>query len=283
MNEAEAFEILGLKATASEDEIQARFIELAYMNHPDKGGENEAMVDLLLARDGAINKARNRSLVPVSKVREIVHDSTLAIMKTQKQRELTRKLLRQIIRLQLIRLRRNKRMAALLGTFTAVMTVSSSQGAPVIIDLIPKSSLQNHFPLPIILSAFFGFYTLVFGILYLRLTYQGDHIEYLSEDAIDELDDKSTYLDMFFEIFGKSDVTEPLTRVQVEAFVGDWIKSNGSRMNSHKSFARDIGPIDFTKLAIAKGLEHGVLREQEAKTNGRALIQYYFSFETESN
>lgn len=51
----EAYAVLGVKPTASKDEIQKAYLRLAQERHPDKeGGSDEAMAELNTARDEAL-------------------------------------------------------------------------------------------------------------------------------------------------------------------------------------------------------------------------------------
>jgi len=51
-----AYEVLGLKPGASDDEIKHAWRRLAAMNHPDRGGSHGQMVDINVARDRLLNK-----------------------------------------------------------------------------------------------------------------------------------------------------------------------------------------------------------------------------------
>lgn len=51
-----AYEVLGVPASASDDEIKAAWKRLAVVNHPDKGGSHGKMVDINNAKDRLLNR-----------------------------------------------------------------------------------------------------------------------------------------------------------------------------------------------------------------------------------
>ena len=58
------YEILGVDRSASEDEIKEAFREKVKEGHPDKGGENDKMVELNTSPPPKLPKSLFKKLVP---------------------------------------------------------------------------------------------------------------------------------------------------------------------------------------------------------------------------
>lgn len=309
MNETQAFEILGLQLTSSEDEINSRFRDLSKQLHPDIGGVDYDMSELSVARETAIAAIQNRSLVPIATIREIVQANTNAIMKKQELQAVNMKIVNQIVRHQTNRFKRYKRIAAICGSISTGMIAITSN---FLGDL--SQNLESFFYQIPILYFFYYFlrvnpfyyilFTALIGLGYYIATTVVENIERAIEDFNDMLDDNSIFVTFFQMIFRFSNinVNQLWTKTQLEHFVNNWVigeKTNQhfilklfdqllkfsvieyfffpSSMN-HKELARFIGVLDFVKLLISKGLEKEIIIEHHIMEDGIFLVQYSFTF-----
>ncbi len=260
MKESESFELLGLPKTASIKEINARFREIASQIHPDKGGDNHAMSELLFARESAIRSARNRKIEPVDILKEFQRINT-EVSKRADQREITRKLVRMIQSNRLGKYRRYRVGAAVMAVFFGAITVIGT-------GLISALSLPASFTDP---SAAL---TITFILIYVTSSSITESLEGEWDELCDLIDHRSTYevlvhcLDLAFI------KPQPFTKNQLEDFISRWTVSNSDELERIRSLAKGVGEPYFTRLLISKGIELGVIREHKIVEGGRTHIGY---------
>ena len=74
MDYQQAFKILNLPTNSDTEKIKSRYKELAKENHPDKGGSNEAMSNISIAKDISLTYSNNKQLVTIELTRVITKD-----------------------------------------------------------------------------------------------------------------------------------------------------------------------------------------------------------------
>lgn len=120
METAEAFQILGLSPSATEQEIEARFRSLAQERHPDQGGSKQEMQQLNHAREVALaSTTLSRALVPADVVRDLVVATTTALAARSSVVHDLQTVSAQIKQTLTNRLRAFRQLSTLLGGITA--------------------------------------------------------------------------------------------------------------------------------------------------------------------
>lgn len=299
MDKEEAFRKLGLPSNASRDEINSIFRERAQISHPDKGGDNNEMSELLEARDTALCSFESR-LVSVSELNKIT-DALTGIGIQNQQIQSHKNLMNQIINERTHRNKFIKRLSLFAGSASALFFFLSNQIATT--DSIVFSSLLT--------NSFFKdatfIYGLFFGLIYVVTSIKVTIIENIVEDTNEILGNKKEYfryLNEFSKIYnkcGKSTTPQvglteaKFTEHELQSVVGTWIQSygrNSSPFNFVKTIlgtptddspyhglnlekiVQNIGITHFTCLFISKGIEMGILNEHEKMVGPVLLVQY---------
>jgi hypothetical protein len=299
MDESRAFESLGLPQTATEDEINARFRELSLMMHPDKGGPTEEMQELTQAHRLAVAVARNRALVPVSVLRDVMElartsqelaaENQRALMEWQRTAKLgdqAQKTVENIIWHHTSRPKSLQRMATLSSAIAVAIGFLLNQLFPSLTNIpILPDALTVSMPvlslLLILLGAGFAVNAWMFNERASRI--QG-HIS----EVNDALDDNATYLAVFDQVVAQIAEPDHLTKTQLEEAAAQWALTSGdSKSNPGRILplgsaefvqfsylVKDIGPADFVRMLVAKGLAKGFLQEVQIVMDGHRSISY---------
>jgi len=257
MDEDKAFEKLDLTQTSSEDEILSRFRELSQRHHPDKGGNNDEMTELLIARDIALSSIRNISIIPISTVGDIVHDTIEVIDKKMERRESNRKLVHNIINHNTNHLRQMKNIASLTGLLSGALVFFSSEFLPLFSEMV-----GNILYIRFIFTGFAG----ISIIIYLMSSMKASTIEQTIEEINESLDDKSTCAELFNDIYKSQ--KKLLTELEIERII-ESLRPRG---------LYTIGKSYYTRLILSKGIIKGIINEHETVAGGRLSIQYSYIF-----
>ncbi len=104
MNVEKALKILGLQHPTTLEEVEERFQQLAKENHPDKGGDNEKMQELNVARDVVRVSFNNQALTAISVVTDLIKKNAEIARKQEIREDLSdlTKVIKQIPQNQLI-------------------------------------------------------------------------------------------------------------------------------------------------------------------------------------
>jgi hypothetical protein len=100
------------------------------------------------------------------------------------------------------------------------------------------------------------------------------------EDVSETLDDRAAFVDLIKEIENVTATRAPWTRAQLVSAVDKWIRSTYAERERDSAFptihslATRIGPSNFVRLLIAKGLERAILAEEEAMEDERLTVRY---------
>ena len=256
MDKDKAFEKLDLPQTASEDEILSQFRELSLRHHPDKGGNNDEMTELLVARDIALSSIRNISIIPISTVGDIVHDTIEVISNRMEQRESNGRLVHQIINNKTNNLREMKKIVSLTGLISGALVFFSSDFLPLFSGMAGIDNIRY-------------ISTTVAGIsiiTYLISSMKVNSIEQTIEEINESLDDKSTCAELFNDIYKSQ--KKLLTKSEIERII---------QSLSPKDYYT-VGTEYYTRLILSKGLVKGIINEHETGAGGGSLIQYSYIF-----
>jgi hypothetical protein len=126
MTREDALEILGLSSEATDGDVRQRFRELAKAVHPDVGGNEKALAQLLEARGTLLGDEDGGALVPITQVTDLVRAATGSLAAREEQRELreqTRALVDQLLRARTNPLRELRRRAGFLTALAGVFAV----------------------------------------------------------------------------------------------------------------------------------------------------------------
>ena len=257
MDYQQAFEILNLQTNSDEENIENRFKELAKENHPDKGGNDKDMSNILTARDIALTYSNNKqTLVPIELTREIIE-----YQNTFKDLEKTEK---QVTRRYVSQYKRYKNMTGIFGVFTGglafINTISN--------DFIFVELTSLHKTLLFVT-------TFVMGIYYWFFSSMVETINNHIIEVLDEFDDKEIYINAVNQII-PTEKRHGFTKRELIDIIGSWSGNSAkghielpfilplfSHSWSIKKLARNIGPKDFSRILILKGLKNDILEEKE--------------------
>ena len=273
MDYQQAFKILNLPTNSDKEKIESTYKELAKESHPDKGGSDETMSSISIAKDIALTYCNKNQLVPIEFSREIIAKELIKYQNTFKELEKTEK---QITRKYVSRYKTYKNSAGMFGIFTGsfafINTIYSNEFSPIEITPLLKNSL-------FMLAFVMGFYYWLFSSMAETIN---NHII----EVLDKFDDKETYITSVDKIIphGKR---QGFTKRELIDIIGSW---SGNSFKGHivpiilplfsqswsiKKLARNIGPNDFSKILILKGLRNNVLVEKEIINNhGDFSLEY---------
>lgn len=277
-----AFDKLGLPISASEEEIKIRYRDLAISFHPDKGGANSIMSDLSSARDIALEYINKKAIIPINYIGEIIKANTEALRIFQERKETARKTIDRVIRINRSKYKRFKGTAALFGAVSTGIALISSKILPVL-----GSAIQNNPTITMVSLICAG----LSGVYYFAFSYMADNLQRAVEDVNDTLDDKATFYELIMDILGESYIAISWTKKELENQIDKWEEPKEEKKVAAmpspfpfffsganiKSVARRIGFGDFSKLLISKGLDQGIIIEEEIFDEGRFSIKYRFA------
>ncbi len=190
MNLDDAFKLLSLPMTASEQDIQKRYRELALTMHSDVGGDNDQMVRLNEARNMALGTPTT-ALVPLSATLELLKATTSALIELTASTSHDAAFERagqQVLRRRTVRLKHVRRTAATLGAVCAAMAVLLNQK----LDLLTIGASLDPY-VQLIFWQFLG----VFAISYAAFSLIALKVERLIEDCKECLSDKIVFIGLF--------------------------------------------------------------------------------------
>jgi hypothetical protein len=263
MKEKEAFKLLGIPSTTTEDLINSRFRELAALTHPDKGGDNRSMKELLFARDRALEAVRRRTHEAVDVVGEVARINT-EVSKRMEQREITKKIVSDLIKDHTKLYEKIKRRALFFGLISGL---GALVGTRLIILFEIPWELTNLLAALAVLSGFAYFFSSSSSVEIKRMLEEGNEI----------LDNKSFYLGLLHVTNLTSLGPKLWTRSQLESCIGNWLRVKSSELPGLRKLALKIGSKDFSRLLLSKGIELGIIKEQEVNEEGKALVKYALS------
>jgi hypothetical protein len=263
VNEIDAFEILGLTASASEEEINTRLRELAAHTHPDKGGDNAAMATLLFARDTALKAVKNRTVLPVDVIGEFTRVN-IEVKKRSEQREITKKLGAEIVHKRTGPYVKSRKVAIAGELVSASVTV-------VGIKILPL------FEIPGQLTNLAAALAVLFAIVFVMASSIVDERKRDVEEILEMFNYRSFYVALIQVINLTLLKQKPWALYQLETLVSAWQRTSSGEPQRIRDLAKKLGKKDFTMLVLSKGIEFGIIREETNLEDEGTLERYTLS------
>lgn len=291
MDIEEAFSILGIPSDASTEEVSSKYRELAKQNHPDKGGDINKMKEIIEAYKLIIESSKSVSLT-ASELRNIIEVSNSrsnnSLEKKIQQIESHKNLVKQIINDNTRKNKHQKRLTLVLGSASTLFFYLMTQ-VNSLLEGTTNSTIESKIVQYQTLTPFLFIYGLCFGILYIAFSIRVTQVEHLIEDVNEMLGNKTEYysiLSKFNDICKQSFTEKELREIITETILSQ--DSNRAlsesslskttlifeRKISLESAIKEIGFTYFTRLFISKGLEIGILNENERIVEGKYLVHY---------
>jgi hypothetical protein len=285
MSADQAREILGVSSGSSLDEIERRFKDLAAVSHPDRGGDEGRMRDLIEARDVAKASRDTGVLVPLDAMRELVEllqepsrelirhqgrEATAATRRRESEAAVSAVVAFSVNRLT--RLRRIIEVVAALQTIAiAGVYLAHKNVHSVETPGWYWSAVENH------IATWITVGLVLYGVLtalYWGLRAAAQAVEYAVTDVADNLSDPGTYAAVVDEIAETSEHPLPWDRLALIQGVETWVSASRKRallQNRSRSraeawrIAQRAGSDHFVQLLLAKGRENGMLVERKIR------------------
>lgn len=260
MDYQQAFKILNLPTNSDTEKIKSRYKKLAKENHPDKGGSNEAMSNILIAKDIALTYSNNKQLVPIELTREMAKD----LIEYQNIFKKLEKTETQITRKYVSRYKKYKNLTGIFGVFTGGFAFINASFSDTLVPIGLTSQTKT----------FLFVIAFVMGFYYWFFSSMAESINNHIIEALDEFDDKETYINVVDKII-LSGKRQGFTKRELIDLIGSWsgnsvkghiepiISPIFSRPWSIEKLAINIGPEDFSRIIILKGLKNDVFEEKE--------------------
>ena len=273
MDESEAFEKLGLEPSATEEEIKERYRELVPQNHPDAEGTSEDMEELNTAKEVALASSSD-DLVKT----EALEDSIRLSTQQEQQRIESEKTVERLIDRGTSRYRRFRQMTIIFGGISAILGVVIQTG----------SFRIEYFPVSITAGVF-----LVISLIYTYIFHASmQNIELMINEADEALSDKMEYIRLLEDIGIRYQDDPRFTESELENAIEEWIDDTNSTTSffakgflkpklDFESLAGHVGPSDFSRLVIRKGLEKDILSELEEIDDNQWIVKYEFNVPSE--
>lgn len=286
MERARALEVLGLDETASRDEIESAWRSAIKNVHPDSGKESDAdaVSEILDARKVALSEgnASSTGLVPLARVTDLIklQQGEIAAKARASEQAMRGVVMHHIGTLAFRRRQRtilagiSAGVATVLGLLTALIRVSPDA------DIEVQSLLGT-------MTGAFALIAAGLGLLAWRIATLERSLQMELDDVAETLSDKAAFSDTINEV----GLGSFFTKSQLQEAIREWSANgmpSGARSPSSGLFggmyrsvplastAHAIGPVDFGKLFLAKGIELGLLEEVERETSDGS-VDYGFS------
>jgi hypothetical protein len=232
--------------------------------HPDSGHAPDAELARQLneAREAALVDSRSTALVPIEAVLDLVRaassSATAVNRRDASERVVNRVVLQHVGQFAGLR-RRRTAIAAAAGGVAAVVALLRS-----------TMRIEFIYPWELVVATIFvvaGSAAAALGVMAWLVSSREKLLVLELEGAAETLGDKAAFTETIREL----GVGDAWTRNALQAAVTKWVTdaegtpSPGVRGGSVplQSTARELGPVDFARILLAKGLETGVFEESE--------------------
>ncbi len=280
MDTSEALRILGLPREFALSDVEERFVELMKQRHRDIGGSDDETRALLEARDVLRESIGGASIAPLdSDTRIIVQDAvpsrTLSELLQRSQAAID-----SVATVHVAEYRAQRRIAVVFGAVGAALAAVTS-------DLVPLFQVGGDASW--ILTAAGAIAAALFSIRATLLTSAAERVETTVKLVGEHLSERESWGRVWHELTSAVPTNPPWSREEIENLVREWIRPLRrlllvSRLAIPRAVrgsdppvqivARDVGFRDFSRILIAKGIENGMLEEEEEISNGQLRTKY---------
>lgn len=280
MTRDEALGLLGVKPSATHDEIRARFREVAKNVHPDQGGDPLAMAQLYAARELALGRTASLGLVPIDDVRSLVATEISAASARYEIREEKARAVTRLRERRISPLKRLKRATATFGLAAAVLALTVDQVLPLV--------EQRVGPLTKLYLIGFAFLS---GLAFAIASWRQERLEEGLEGFTEEIDNKNDYMRLMQEVLPHERRQTFWTEIELERFVSLWkpVSSFGydpflpTLIRFVRSLIRigrasvysQLPSAELARLLLAVGREQGLLEEKEEYRDREGFLMRY--------
>jgi hypothetical protein len=282
----EAFERLGLARGATEDEINGAYRALAAGIHPDRATNAEeakrltAEMQLLndakaVALEGSGELAASTTTdLMVREVGELIRQQN-AREERLEAKERSRDAIDRAVQSGGIHLRHRQRRAASLAALATI--ISGAAAAFAALGGVGGETLQTVWGGA---AALFLLYAAWLGLRAWGIQGEVDRLRIDIEDLAAELSKRSRFIARLRDIETASEMFRDLDPLEdgmsipelyLREGIADWLESDRATV---PEAARAVGEKAFADLFITKGLENGILREQEDLVDGLIEVSY---------
>lgn len=251
------------------DELDKKYRALAAKSHPDRGGSDEKMQRINVAKVIVSAYYQTKTaLVPVDTIKEIVLATNKGLAVYEEKKENSKRAFSRVLDINTSKPKKMKRMAASFGGISA--------GAIFLGKDIPEKYFASFgggskmAGMMIFAAITIGIYAAGFWWI---LDNKVKRIEQDTEDLETSLNDKVYYVDLIHQMFGeKSDGT--WEKLEFEESIKEWAVAKEHRHTSLARLIRDAGSAEITSLLIAKGAENDMLKK-ETKTENKRIRETF--------
>jgi hypothetical protein len=272
MERAEAIELLGLSEDADPGEVTAAYRRLVKAAHPDsaENGDSARIQELREARDAAAQPGPSQALVTRSDLELIVRrQAEITRLAQEADATVSRVVIQHTGKLAALRSHR----LTLSGLGAGIGLVLGALGAFARTDVFPE--LQA-----LLLGAGAGLTicSLIVGSRALQIKSREDQLKIEIEEAGETLSDRGSLIGTLTELR----LEGFFTREDLQDAIYYWSEMDNEveliRYRERVPLSRvaaKIGPVDFARLLLAKGIESGMLVESEdLGEDGETLYGY---------
>jgi transposase-like protein len=316
----QALEILRLPSSASREEIEKQFRARVSDVHPDHGGNPDDLADVIAARDRLLDET-GQEMVTRAENSLSTKELSSDLVALERERDLQRQrreksegVTRGLVRVEVNRLARFRRTAHFLawlgggaGAATLALSATTFRGA---------GSIENLWIAQVALICIVV--SLICAVAGFVISGQIARMEQALEDAAEAMSDRSTFLDLFYEIseYLEEANAAAWTTSELKDAVQSWSIQNASyefwkprrkkyvkgpkklfyapqelrrrflsvfgQLEANPTIADlawVIGPAGFSRLLLAKGEETGLLTHKERLEDGRLQVQHRLALE----
>jgi DnaJ-like protein len=274
MDGGEAYGVLGIDEGASREEIESAYRRAAKLAHPDVAGGDRDRWDLLIEARDLLLGARGGDLVPVHVAVELARVQEKALIRIDERHEragATQGEVQSVVRRHTSNLDRRQRAAWAAGIFSGGIALAVAVLRAVV--LTGPSAEQNAVFATMI--AVFALAAAGAGAVGFVARTRAEHLRHMIEDVTNQLSQRAQYLRVLTEIRQASGREPPWEAESFDEAIDEWTDVVGRGERASLAFtASRIGPRDFGRLVVAKGLELGVLEEATREVEGLLIVSY---------
>jgi len=265
----EALNLLNLHQDSTVSELDEKYRKLVSTSHPDKGGTEEKMQRLNVAKDVVAAYLQSKTaLVPINAIKDIVLAANKGLVEYETKKENTKRAFTRILDINTNKPKRMKRMAAMFGGISAAAIFLGKDLPEKYLAEVGGGS--DVAAMLIFTSLSIGVYA---AVIWWFLDNKVKRIEQDTEDLEASLNDNVYYVDLIHQIFG-DDAVGSWNKSQFENSLDEWAYEKANRSTSLARLIHDVGKSEISKLLIVKGAENNLL-EKETKTENKRLSEMY--------